>query len=358
MKGGSSKGFRGGRTTKGGKRKERPSPKPASPPVRTVGQTGGKALAPKAPAPQRSEQPRFGVVALVGRPNAGKSTLLNRILGQKVSAVSAKPQTTRNRIVGILNDGRGQIAFLDTPGIHRPLHKMNVQMMEHVRTALSEADVIVAMIDASEDFGHGDQFVLEMLRQQKENNPESRRVAALNKIDLLKKNKLLPLIQQYSETELFDEIVPISAREGEGLDQLLALLFAAVQPGEARYSQEDFTTQPERFFAAEMIREKMLHHLSDELPYSTAVAVDRWEEEEARNLIKIYATIVVERDSQKAIVIGKRADMVKRIGTEARLELESVLGSKIFLDLHVAVHESWRDDQRFLGDLDWPLRSG
>ena len=359
MKGGSSKGFRGGSSSKGGKRTPKTSPaKPSLAAARPAGPAKAKVKpAAKLPPPERSKQPRFGVVALVGRPNAGKSTLLNRVLGQKVSAVSAKPQTTRNRIVGILNDPRGQIAFLDTPGIHRPLHKMNVQMMEHVRTALSEADVVAVMIDASEDFGHGDQFVLEMLKQQKENYPESHRIAALNKIDLLKKNRLLPLIQQYSETGLFDEIVPISAREGEGLEQLLELLFKTVQPGDARYSEEDFTTQPERFFAAEMIREKMLHHLSDELPYSTAVAVDRWEEEEGRNLIKIYATIVVERDSQKAIVIGKRADMVKRIGTEARLELESVLGSKIFLDLHVAVHESWRDDQRFLGELDWPLRS-
>ena len=361
MKGGSTKGFRGGSSSKGGTRTPKTTPaKPGAAAARpaTPRKATPKPAAENRPPAERSKQPRFGVVALVGRPNAGKSTLLNRVLGQKVSAVSAKPQTTRNRIVGILNDPRGQIAFLDTPGIHRPLHKMNVQMMEHVRTALSEADVVAVMIDASEDFGHGDQFVLEMLKQQKENNPESHRVAALNKIDLLKKNRLLPLIQQYSETGLFEEIVPISAKEGEGLDQLLDVLFRIVQPGEARYSQEDFTTQPERFFAAEMIREKMLRHLSDELPYSTAVAVDRWEEEEGRNLIKIYATIVVERDSQKAIVIGKHADMVKRIGTEARLELESVLGSKIFLDLHVAVHQSWRDDQRFLGELDWPLGSG
>src|SRR5262249_53211313 len=157
-----------------------------------------------------SSNPRFGVVALVGRPNAGKSTLLNRILGQKVAIVSAKPQTTRNRIVGILNDERGQIAFLDTPGIHKPLHKLNVRMMEHVRTARTEADIRAVMIDANEPFGRGDQFVLDMLRAQKNG-----RVAVLNKIDLLKKTKLLPLIRQYSETGLFDEIVPISATSGD-----------------------------------------------------------------------------------------------------------------------------------------------
>jgi GTP-binding protein Era len=163
-------------------------------------------------------------------------------------------------------------------------------------------------------------------------------------------------MEQYGAMALFDEIIPISASSGEGVDALKDLLFESVSQGEALYPTEDFTTQPERFFAAEIVREKVLVHMSDELPYTTAVAVDRWEEEEERNLVKIYATIVVERDSQKAIVIGKRGDMVKRIGTEARVELEQILGAKVFLDLHIAVHESWRDDQRFLGELDWPLR--
>jgi GTP-binding protein Era len=295
-------------------------------------------------------------MAIVGRPNAGKSTLLNRILNHKVSIVSPKPQTTRNRIVGILNDPRGQIAFLDTPGIHRPLHKMNVRMMEHVRASLSEADVVAVMIDCSQPFGHGDEFVLEMMRDQKEKQPEAKRYAILNKIDLLKKNKLLPLIQQYNETGLFDEIVPVSAMTGDGVDQLVNYFFAAVDAGEAIYSKEDFTTQPERFFAAEIVREKLLAHTSEELPYTTAVAVERWEEDEEKNLIKIYATIVVERETQKPIIIGKRGDMIKRIGTEARLELETILGARVFLDLHVAVHGAWREDERFLGELDWPLR--
>lgn len=294
---------------------------------------------------------RFGVVALVGRPNAGKSTILNRILGQKVSIVSDKPQTTRNRIVGILNEPRGQIMFLDTPGIHRPLHKMNVRMMEHVRSSLSEADVAAVMIDASEPFGKGDQFVVEMLR--KAEGPK--RVVILNKIDLLKKNRLLPLIQQYHDFEIFDEIVPVSAANGEGVDRLVTLFMESIGEGAPRFPLDDFTTQPERFLAAEIVREKVLHHTSDELPYTTAVAVDRWEEEEERGLIKIYATIVVERESQKPIVIGKGASMIKRIGTEARVELEQILGAKVFLDLHVAVHSQWRDDNRFLGELDWHL---
>jgi GTPase len=298
---------------------------------------------------------QFGIVALVGRPNAGKSTLLNRVLGHKVSIVSPKPQTTRNRIVGILNDPRGQIAFLDTPGIHRPLHKLNVRMMDHVRSALTEADVIALIVDATEPFGKGDQYVIDLLRQEKEQNEHAKRFVLLNKIDVVKKQKLLPLMDRYHGFGIFDEIVPISASTGDGVQELTDLLFRSVEPGEAVYPKEDYTTQPERFFAAELVREKVLQHTSEELPYTTAVAVDRYEEDEEKNLIKIYATIVVERETQKPIVIGKQGTMIKRIGTEARLELESILGAKVFLDLHVAVHERWREDERFLGELEWPL---
>ncbi len=298
---------------------------------------------------------RFGTVAFVGRPNAGKSTLLNRVLGQKVSIVSAKPQTTRNRIVGIHNDARGQIVFLDTPGIHKPLHRLNVRMMDHVRSALSEADVIALIVDATEPFGKGDQFVIEMLQGEKAHNPEAKRFALLNKIDLLKKHKLLPLIEQYHGFGLFDELVPISAGKGEGVPELIDLFFKSVPEGAPRYPTEDYTTQPERFLAAELIREKVLHHTSAELPYTTAVNVERFEEEEDENRITIFATIYVERDSQKPIVIGKQGSMIKRIGTEARVELEAILGAKVFIDLRVAVHQGWREDERFLGELEWPL---
>ena len=299
---------------------------------------------------------RFGVVALVGRPNAGKSTLINRILGQKVSIVSAKPQTTRNRIVGILNDERGQIAFLDTPGIHKPLHKLNVRMMDHVRSSLSEADVIALIVDATEPFGGGDQYVIDLLRQEKEQNPGAKRVVILNKIDLLKKHKLLPLMQQYDGFGIFDEIVPISASQGDGVEELAELFFRNVPEGEPRYPTEDYTTQPERFFAAELVREKVLQHTSEELPYTTAVNVERFEEDEETGMISIWATIYVERPSQKGIVVGRQGSMIKLIGTEARRELESILGAKVFLDLHVAVLEGWREDERFLGELEWPLK--
>ena len=223
--------------------------------------------------------------------------------------------------------------------------------MDHVRTSLTEADVVALIVDATESFGRGDQFAIELLKQGVKGN----RIAILNKIDLLKKQKLLPMMQRYHETGIFDEIVPVSATTGDGVDHLLEVLFGMMPEGEPRYSREDYTTQPERFFAAEVVREKVLQHTGDELPYTTAVAVERWEEEDEKNLIKIYATIVVERDSQKPIVIGKRAEMVKRIGTEARMDLESILGARVFLDLHVAVHERWREDERFISELEWPL---
>jgi GTP-binding protein Era len=306
------------------------------------------------PAPTH-EPPRFGTVALVGRPNAGKSTLINRILGQKVSIVSAKPQTTRNRIVGILNEARGQIVILDTPGIHKPLHRLNVRMMDHVRSALTEADVIALIVDATEPFGKGDQYVIEMLRAEKDANPEAKRFVLLNKIDLLKKQKLLPLIEQYHGFGIFDEIIPIAAANGEAVPELVDLLFENVPEGEPRFPTEDYTTQPERFLAAELVREKVLIHTGAELPYTTAVNVDRFEDDEDTGMVSIWATIFVERDSQKGIIVGKQGSMIKRIGTEARTELESILGTKVFLDLHVSVHERWREDERFLGELEGPL---
>jgi GTP-binding protein Era len=302
-----------------------------------------------------SGETRFGTVAFVGRPNAGKSTLLNRILGQKVSIVSAKPQTTRNRIVGIHNDPRGQIVILDTPGIHKPLHRLNVRMMDHVRSALTEADVITLIVDATEPFGKGDQYVIEMIRQEKEQNPEAKRFVLLNKVDALRKEKLLPLMERYHGFGLFDEIIPISAAKGEAVPELVDLFYKSLPEGAARYPVDDYTTQPERFLAAELVREKLLQQTGDELPYTTAVNVERFEEDEETGLVSIWATIYVERSSQKPIVIGRQGAMIKRIGTEARLELESILATKVYLDLHVAVHEGWREDERFLGELEWPL---
>lgn len=297
---------------------------------------------------------KSAVVALVGRPNAGKSTLLNRILGHKVSIVSDKPQTTRNRIVGILNEPRGQIAFLDTPGIHKPLHRMNVRMMDHVVTSFAEADMVAALVDVSEPSGHGDEFVMKMLR----NVEGAKRFLILNKIDLVKKSKLLPVMDRYAQMQIFDELVPVSALSGDGVSQLVDLIFEKAENSPARYPTEEYTTQPERFFASEIVREKLLQRTSQELPYTTAVTVEKWEEDEGKKLVRIWATIFVERESQKPIVIGRQGAMIKAIGTDARLELEKILGTKIFLDLHVAVREDWREDDRFLGELDWPIEEG
>lgn len=292
------------------------------------------------------------MVAFVGRPNAGKSTLLNRILGQKVSIVSDKPQTTRNRILGIHSEARGQIVFLDTPGVHKPLHRMNVRMMDHVRSAFEEADVLSLIVDSSESSGGGDEYVLEMIR----NTPvPERRLLLLNKIDLVKKQNLLPRIQSYADLDVFDHIIPLSAETGDGVDRFVDLLFELLPEGEPRFGKDELTTQPERFFAAEIVREKLLHHTEKELPYTTAVRIDKWEEIEERNLLRIWATIIVERPTQKGIVIGKNGSKIKTIGTEARLDLESILGAKVFLDLHVVVREGWREDERFLGELEWPL---
>ena len=337
------------------KKPSRSSKKPAASAKKPASSSKKPAASAKKPAARAPRTPttKFGIVAIVGRPNAGKSTLLNRILGQKVSIVSDKPQTTRNRIVGILSEPRGQVVFLDTPGIHKPLHKLNARMMSHVNSSFHEADVIVTMVDASQSFGHGDEFVLKMIAATK--GTKARRVAVLNKIDLLKKNTLLPLMAKYAEGDIFDEIVPISASTGEGLDDLLGVLFSALPAGEPLYSKDDYTTQPERFLAAEIVREKLLARTRDELPYTTAVGIDRWDEDEETGLLRIYASIYVERDSQKKLVIGLRGEGIKAIGTEARIELEAILGTRIFLQTYVKVHEHWREDERFLGELDWPF---
>jgi GTPase len=295
---------------------------------------------------------KFGMVALVGRPNAGKSTLLNRIMDRKVAIVSDKPQTTRNRIVGIHTEPRGQIVLLDTPGVHKPLHKMNVRMMDHVRSAFDESDLVALIVDASEAFGRGDEYVLEMIAHLDE--PEHR-VLLLNKIDLVRKDRLLPEMERYASRGTFEQIIPISAMTGDGVDRVLDVFFDLLPEGDPRFDSEEFTTQPERFFAAEVIREKVLNHTSQEIPYTTAVRIDQWNEETEKNLVSIFATIVVERPSQKGIIIGRSGKMIKTIGTEARQDLEQILGTRIFLDLHVAVKESWREDERFLGDLEWPL---
>jgi GTPase len=290
---------------------------------------------------------RAGTVALVGRPNAGKSTLMNRLLREKVAIVSDKPQTTRHRLIGILSTDRGQMVFYDTPGVHKPQHRMNKQMVVHATDALNEADVVCLLVDASAPAGKGDRFMLDLVSRVK-----TPKLLLLNKVDQVSKPSLLPKIGRYAETEEFREIVPISALTGDGVDRVEEILWDLLPEGPPLYDPELLTIHPERFLAAERIREKVLELTRDELPFSTAVTIERWEEDEETGLVKIYASILVERPGQKSILIGKQGSMIKKIGTAARLDLESYLERKVYLDLHVKEEAGWREDRRILADLD------
>lgn len=316
---------------------------------------------------------KAGVVSLIGRPNAGKSTLLNRLVGTKVAIVAGTPQTTRTRILGVRNvtdegagaAGPGQIVFVDTPGIHRPLHRMNVRMVDLAVSTIGEVDVIVVVLDAAVPPGAGDRFVLGLL-----DGVRTPVVLALNKIDRMAKPRLLPLIDHYREQREFAAIVPISALTGDGVSRLEAVLLGELPEGEPLYPADYLTDQPERVLVAETVREKVLHHTRAELPFSTAVVVDRFDEDaemepqgapagdgaalaERRSggLLRLYCSIVVERPSHKRIVVGRAGGMLKRIGTEARADLERFFGARVFLDLHVRVQEGWRENPRALRDL-------
>jgi GTP-binding protein Era len=288
---------------------------------------------------------KSGFVALVGRPNAGKSTLLNALIGQKVAAVSDKPQTTRSRIRGILTRPEGQVIFVDTPGIHRPTHEMNQRMMRAVNAAMSDVDLLVLIVDAAEPFGKGDQFALDLI------GPLSiPALLWLNKVDQLKnKADLLPRIETYRRAREFKEVIPGSALTGEGLGLLVEKLFESLPPGPLYYPEDDITDQTERVLAAEIVREKLLLLTRDEVPYETAVFTEQFVEEE--RLLRIHCVVLVERESQRGIIIGQGGQRLKHIGTLAREELESLLGRKIYLNLFVKVRQHWREDARLLDQL-------
>lgn len=292
---------------------------------------------------------KSGFVGLVGRPNAGKSTLMNRLVGQKVAIVSDKPQTTRNRITGVRNYPEGQVVFVDTPGVHRPLHRLNVRMVDAALRAAREVEVVLAIVDASEPGGGGDRFVMDAIRRL-----HSPRVLALNKVDLIAKEALLPLIERYDREVGFADIVPISALTGTNVDRLEQVLLSHLPEGEPLYPDDYLTDQPERFFVAELVREQVLQHTHAELPFASAVMVDRFEEPDAKGLLRLYCTIMVERESQKPIVVGKGGSMIKSIGTAARHELERFFDTRVFLDLRVKVRSEWREDERMLDELGLP----
>lgn len=293
---------------------------------------------------------KAGYVALMGRPNAGKSTLLNRLLAEKVAIVSDKPQTTRHCLVGILSDEKGQIVFFDTPGVHKPQHRLNRQMVRYASDALRDANVVCLLVDATQRSGPGDEYMLELLR-----GTECRRIVLLNKVDQVAKPKLLPRIASYAETGLFEEIVPISALNGDGCVLTLDLLWKMLPEGEPFYDEELLTVHSERFLVAERIREKVLQQTRDELPYSTAVVLEQWEDTE--KLIRIHASILVEKNGQKKILVGRRGERIKSIGIAAREDLEQYLGRHIFLDLRVRLETGWRESSRILADIDRDLHS-
>jgi GTP-binding protein Era len=295
---------------------------------------------------------RAGYASFIGRPNAGKSTLLNTIVGAKVAIVSDKPQTTRQRILAAKNYPEGQIVFVDTPGIHRPLHRLNVRMVDAAVETLREVDVVALVFDASTRPGRGDEYVSGLLK-----DISAPVVLVLNKIDLVPKARLLPLIERARTWHDFVAIVPVSALTGDGIDRLERELLGQIPEGQALYPEDFLTDQPERSLVAETVREKLLRHTRAELPFSTAVTVDTFDEEDRGRILRLYCTIYVEQESQKGIVIGRGGEMLKRIGTEARQDLEAFFETKVFLDLRVKVNADWRDNDRVLDDLGVPRTS-
>jgi GTP-binding protein Era len=289
---------------------------------------------------------KSGFVSFLGRPNAGKSTLLNRIVGHKLAIVSDKPQTTRTRIVGVKNYDAGQVVFVDTPGVHKPTHRMNRRMVDVALDAMREVDLLALVVDVSVKPGPGDRYLLKLLQDVK-----TPAILALNKVDLVSKPKLLPLIEQYSRAHPFVEIVPISAADGTNVDVLEKLFVQHLPEGEPLYPADYVTDQPERFFISEIIREQVLQMTHDELPFSTAVIVDQLEPAGDDKIIKLYCTILVDRESQKPIVVGRAGAMIKAIGTAARVELQRYLDARVYLDLHVKVKSDWRDDERLLDEM-------
>jgi len=296
---------------------------------------------------------KSGFVTILGRPNAGKSTLLNTLVGSKIAIVTHKPQTTRNRVQGIINlaakKGRpaAQIILIDTPGVHKPDTRLNQRMMQEVREGLEGSDLILLIVDATERFGPGDKYVLDMVKKSK-----TPAFLLLNKIDLIKqKDKLLAIIEHWRQLHEFAEIIPISARKKDNLDDLLDAVVKQMPDGPPYFPSDQITDQPLRFLVAELIREQVLLDTAEEIPYASTVLVERYEEE--GKLVRIAAAIYCERESQKPILIGRGGQMLKKIGTGARLQIERMLDKKVFLELFVKVKPGWRESKQFVDELDW-----
>lgn len=300
---------------------------------------------------------KSGFVSIIGRPNAGKSTLLNSLVGEKIAIVTHKPQTTRHRIQGYVNVKGGggrppaQIVFIDTPGVHKPDSELGSRMMREVRDALEERDLVLLIVDATQPFGKGDEFVLELLKQV-----TSPVILLLNKIDVIQKPELLKIIDHYSKLREFAEIIPISATKRQGLEKIIDAVVRRLHDGPRYFEKDQITDQPERVLIAELIRERVLVETGQEVPYAVAVKVERFESE--AKLKRIAAAIYCEREGQKAILIGKGGAMLKRIGTSARKQIERILGTKVFLELFVKVRNNWRSSEAVLDELDWRKEIG
>jgi len=288
---------------------------------------------------------KSGFVTIVGRPNVGKSTFLNNVIGQKIAIMSDKPQTTRNKVQGVYTTNDSQMIFIDTPGIHKPKHKLGEFMLKVSKNALSEVEAIMFMVNATQKLGAGDKFVMEMLKGTK--TPV---FLVVNKIDAVHPDELLAIIESYKTEFEFAEIIPISALQGNNVEHLLDTLKKYLPEGPQYYPADQVTDHPERFIIAELIREKVLHLTRDEVPHSIAVEIEKIAKDEKKDLVRINASIIVERDSQKGIVIGKRGALLKEIGTRARKDIETLLGSKVYLELWVKVQKDWRDRSSQLRD--------
>ena len=290
---------------------------------------------------------RGGTVALVGRPNAGKSTLLNRLVGAKVAITSNKPQTTRHRILGVLNRPGGQFVLVDTPGVHRPHYRMNRRMMDATRSVLQDVDLVALIIDVTENFGAGVQYAIDLVGKV-----EAPTFLLLNKVDRISKHKLLPLIAFFNKKGSWAEVIPISARKGDNCECFLDTALGYLPEAAPLFPDDALTDRSERFLTAELVREQVLRRTRDELPYTTAVTLDEWQEPEREDgTVRIFATIMVDAESQKPIVIGRGGKMIKAVGTAARGQIEDMLGRKVFLDLRVKVRAGWREDAPFLDQL-------
>lgn len=287
-----------------------------------------------------------GYVAIIGRPNVGKSTLLNRVLGQKIAITSNKPQTTRNRILGIHNFPDGQALFVDTPGIHKAKGKLNRFMVDQAIGACTDVDLILFLVEANDSPGGGDEYILKMLDKSKV--PV---FLIINKIDLVKPPKLLSLIQQYTDRFEFAQVIPVSAKSGNGVPDMLQAIKPYLPQGPQYYPDDMLTDQPERFIVAELVREKIMRRTSEEIPYGVGVQVDSFEDKPEKNLVVIQATIHVERDSHKKIIVGKGGHMIRTVGQEARKDIERLLGARVFLELFVRVDKDWSQNERMLREL-------